>query len=144
MLLARVMYHVDGLEKIERLPQGDWTDLRAAEDVELKAGDFALIDLGVSIEMPAGYEAILAPRSSTFMRYGVLMANSFGVIDNSFNSSQDVWKMPVYATRDTVIHKNDRICQFRMQKISPDAFFKTVDNLDHNLPRGGFGSTGVD
>jgi dUTP pyrophosphatase len=143
MKIIKIMYHDPELEKIKRITQGDRIDLRAAEDVEMKAGEFKLISLGVSMQLPEGYEAILSPRSSTFKNYGILMANSFGCIDNSFCGSDDVWKFAAYATRDTVIHKNDRIAQFRIQPIQPEIFFKTVDNLDENAARGGFGSTGV-
>lgn len=143
MKIIKIMYHDPELEKIKSISKGDRVDLRAAEDVEMKAGEFKLISLGVSMELPEGYEAILSPRSSTFKNYGILMANSFGCIDNSYKSSQDIWMFAAYATRDTVIHKNDRIAQFRIQQIQPELFFKTVDNLDGNETRGGFGSTGV-
>lgn len=143
MLVIRVMYHDNEIEKIKKISQGDWVDVRAAEDVEMKAGEFKLINLGISMQLPEGYEAILAPRSSTFKNYGILQPNSPGVIDNSYCGSDDIWKYPAYATRDTVIHKNDRIAQFRIQKIQPELFFKQVDDLDGNLSRGGFGSTGI-
>lgn len=143
MKIVKVMYHDPELEKIKRISQGDWTDLRAAEDVEMKAGEFKYISLGVSMQLPDGYEAIMAPRSSTFKNWGILQPNSPAVIDGSFRGSEDVWKYPAYATRDTVIHKNDRIAQFRIQQIQPEVFFKQVDNLDENIARGGFGSTGI-
>ncbi len=143
MQIIKVMYHDGDLEKIQKISKGGWVDLRAAEDVEMKAGEWKLIDLGVSMQLPEGYEAILAARSSTFKNYGILTANGIGVIDNSFCGSEDRWKLSAYATRDTVIHKNDRIAQFRIQKIQPELFFKTVDSLDGNENRGGFGSTGI-
>lgn len=140
--VVKVKYHVDGLEPVTQAHSGEWCDLRCAEDVELKKGDFKYIDLGVSIALPAGYEAILAPRSSTFKRYGLLMSNSVGVIDNGYSSDLDRWMMPVYATRDTVIHKNDRICQFRIQECQLPLNIIPVDTLG-NHARGGLGSTGV-
>ena len=143
MKIIKIMYQDPELEKIKSISKGDWTDLRAAEDVEIKAGEHKLIDLGVSMELPQGYEAILAARSSLFKNTGLLVTNSIGVIDHSFNGSDDHWKLSVYATRDTEVHKNDRIAQFRIQQIQPELFFKTVDNLDGNETRGGFGSTGV-
>ena len=49
--------------------------------------------------------------------------------------------MPVYATRDTMIHQNDRICQFRIVENQPKITFDEVESLG-NADRGGFGSTG--
>ena len=102
----------------------------------------ALIPLGVSMQLPEGYEARTAPRSSTFKRWGILQANSVGVIDNSYCGTNDEWKLPVYATRDTVIEKGDRICQFRIYEVQPPVSFEECDTLS-DTDRGGFGSTGV-
>lgn len=121
--------------------KGDWIDLRNNEDVSLKKGDFKLIDLGVAMELPDGYEAMVIPRSSTFLKYGLLQANSLGLIDNSYCGDNDFWAMPAYATRDIEIPKGTRICQFRIQKNQPDINFEFVDSLG-NKNRGGFGSTG--
>ena len=143
MLVIKVMYHDDELERIKKITQGDWIDLRAAENVEMKAGEWRVIDLGVSMQLPDGYEAILAARSSLFKNTGLLVTNAIGVIDNSYCSFEDRWGLSVYATRDTMVHKNDRICQFRIQKVQPEIFFKTVDNLNNNPTRGGLGSTGI-
>ena len=112
------------------------------EKVELKQGDFALISLGVSMKLPDGYEAHLAPRSSTFKTWGIIQTNSIGVVDNSYSGNNDIWKMPVYATRDTVINVNDRICQFRIMPKMPVLDVEEVDNLE-GPDRGGFGSTGT-
>ena len=136
-------------DKIERLTyiQGKsaWIDLRAAERVELKKGDFKLIPLGVSMCLPDGYEAIVAPRSSTFKTWGLIQTNSIGVIDESYgkHSCKDQWMVPVYATRDTVVEVNDRICQFRIQKHQPEITFEELEvgQLDGEA-REGFGSTG--
>ena len=143
MQIIKIMYHNNDIEKIKSINKGEWTDLRAAEDVEIKAGEWKLIDLGVSMQLPEGYEAILAARSSLFKNTGLIVANGIGVVDNLYCGSDDHWKLSVYATRDTEVHKNDRICQFRIQKIQPEVFFKTVENLDENKNRNGFGSTGV-
>lgn len=140
--VVKVKYHVDGLEPISQAHSGEWCDLRCAEDVELKKGDFKYIDLGVSIALPAGYEAIIAPRSSTFKNYGLLMSNSVGVVDYLYRGNDDRWMMPVYATRDTVIHKNDRICQFRIQECQLPLNIISVDSMEDES-RGGLGSTGV-
>ena len=136
----KVKYHTDILP-LEINDKGDWIDLRAAEDMKLWAGHDYYIPLGFSVELPEGYEAHIAPRSSAFKRWGIIQANSVGVIDNSYCGDNDIWMMPVYATRFTKIHKNDRICQFRIIRKQPEIVFETVDHLG-NEDRGGFGSTG--
>jgi len=137
----KVKYHNKNIDKIEKIKQGDWIDLRSAETVTLKQGDFKLISLGISIQLPDGYEAHVAPRSSTFKKWGIIQTNSFGVIDESYAGNNDVWMMPVIAMRDTTINENDRICQFRIVKKMPMVKIIEVDNLE-NEDRGGFGSTG--
>lgn len=143
MKTIKIKYHSDQIEKLTYIDgKSDWIDLRAAEHVELKAGEFKLINLGVSMKLPEGYEAHIAPRSSTFKNYGLLQVNSVGVVDNSYSGDQDVWKMPVWATRDTVIEVNDRICQFRIVENQPKLNFEEAEHLD-DVARGGFGSTGI-
>ena len=139
----KIKYHTNEIEKLRYIDgKSDFIDLRAAEDVELKAGDFKLISLGVSMELPKGYEAHIVPRSSTFKTWGIIQTNSMGVIDESYCGDNDIWKMPVYATRNTVIHKNDRICQFRIMEHQPTIEFEKVEHLG-NADRKGIGSTGV-
>ena len=138
----QIKYHNEEIEKIKKIDKGDWIDLRAAEKVELKQGDFALISLGVSMKLPDGYEAHLAPRSSTFKTWGIIQTNSIGVVDNSYSGNNDIWKMPVYATRDTVINVNDRICQFRIMPKMPVLDVEEVDNLE-GPDLVGFGRTGT-
>ena len=140
--VIKIKYHVEGLEPVKQAHDSEWCDLRSAETVELKKGDFKLIDLGVSIALPEGYEAILAPRSSTFKNYGIIQTNGIGVIDYLYRGENDHWRMSVYATRDTVIHKNDRICQFRIQECQFPLHFVTIDHMEDES-RGGIGSTGV-
>ena len=138
----KIKYHTDDIEKLRYIDgKSDWIDLRSAEDVELKAGEFKLISLGVSMELPKGYEAHVVPRSSTFKTWGILQTNSMAVIDESYCGDNDIWRYPVYATRDTMIHKNDRICQFRIEKHQPVIKFKEVEYLEGE-ERGGFGSSG--
>ena len=134
-----VNYH--GTLPIEEISVGDWIDLRSAETVEMHAGEFKIISLGVSIKLPAGYEAHIAPRSSTFKKWGILQANSVGVIDNSYSGNEDIWSFPAIALRDTIIYKGDRICQFRIMKKQPELEIVEVDYLE-DPNRGGFGSTG--
>lgn len=137
-----IKYHDPELIHLEQKPGGDWIDLRVAEDVEMKAGEFRLISLGVSMKLPEGYEAHVIPRSSTFKNFGVLQTNSFGLIDEGYCGAQDIWRFPALAVRDTVIHKNDRICQFRIERHQPPIHFNEVDDLGEES-RGGFGSTGI-
>lgn len=134
--------YLKDIEPIKPLSVGDWIDLRCAQDTELKAGEYKIIKLGVAMELPAGYEAIMAPRSSTFKHWGIISANSIGVIDNSYCGDGDEWGFLAYATRDTLIRKNERICQFRILKNQPKIEIVTVDTLD-NEDRGGIGSTGT-
>lgn len=139
----KIKYHSDEIEKLRYIDgKSDWIDLRAAEEVSLKAGDFALISLGISVKLPKGYEMIIAPRSSTYKNFGLIQTNSIGIIDESYCGDNDIIKMPVKADRDTVIHINDRICQFRIQQHQPQIVFEEVDHLSDES-RGGFGSTGT-
>ena len=139
----KIKYFTDKIDKLACIGgKSDWIDLRAAENVTLKKGDFKLISLGVAMALPEGYEAHLVPRSSTFKNFGVIQANSVGIIDNSYCGDNDVWCFPVFAVRDTEIHVNDRICQFRIVKNQPAVRFDEVTFLEGN-DRGGFGSTGM-
>lgn len=138
----KIKYFTDKIDKLTYIGgKSDWIDLRAAEETELHTGDFAMIPLGVAMELPEGYEAHVVPRSSTFKNWGIIQTNSMGVIDQSYRGDNDMWRMPVYATRDTVIHVNDRIAQFRIIKNQPTIVFHEVDHLI-GADRGGFGSTG--
>lgn len=138
----KIKYFDQEIDKIKKLEVGDWIDLRAAKTVELKKDEFALIPLGVGMKLPEGYEANVVPRSSTFKNFGIIQTNHFGVIDESYGGDQDQWFFPAYALRDTTIQKNDRICQFRINKKMPEVEFEEVDHLDE-VSRGGHGSTGT-
>ena len=138
----KIKYHTEFDKPIEKIAKGDWIDLKSAVTYEYKKGDFFLVNLGVSMELPKGYEALLAPRSSTFKKYGLIQVNSFGVVDSSFCGNDDVWMLPVYALRDGRVEKNDRVAQFRILENQPKIEFEVVEHLN-NKPRGGFGSTGV-
>ena len=142
METIRIKYFVEGLEPVEKLQKGDWIDLRAAEDRTLRAGESCYLRLGVGMILPEGYEAHVAPRSSTFKRYGVIVTNSFGVIDGSYCGEEDEWRLPILAMRDSQIRFNDRVCQFRIVRKQPEIGFETVEHLQPES-RGGFGSTGV-
>ena len=137
----KIKYFTD-IEHIEKISQGDWIDLRAAETVSLSKGKFKLISLGVGMILPDGYEAHIVPRSSTFKKFHIIQTNHMGIIDNSYCGEQDEWKFPALAVEDTVINKNDRICQFRIVKKQPEIVFEQVEKLS-DTSRGGFGSTGV-
>lgn len=137
----KIKYFTD-IEHIEKISQGDWIDLRAAETVSLSEGEFKLISLGVGMILPDGYEAHIVPRSSTFKKFHIIQTNHMGIIDNSYCGEQDEWKFPALAVEDTIINKNDRICQFRIVKKQPEIVFEQVEKLS-DTSRGGFGSTGV-
>ena len=138
----QIKYFSDKIERLRYIDgKSDWIDLRAAEDVVLKAGEYKLIPLGIAMKLPKGYEAHVVPRSSTFKNFGVIQTNHYGVIDESYCGDNDQWFVPVMAMRDTEIHVNDRICQFRIMEKQPPIEFETVEHLK-DKSRGGFGSTG--
>jgi len=137
-----IKYFSDKIDKLEYIDgKSDWIDLRAAEDVVLKKGEFKLIPLGIGIRLPQGYEAHVVPRSSTFKNFGLIQTNHQGVIDCSYCGDNDQWFVPMMAMRDTEAHVNDRICQFRIMENQPKLIFNEVEHLDYK-DRGGFGSTG--
>lgn len=138
----RVKYFNDRVEKLAYVDgKSDWIDLRAAEDVVMKAGDFCLIPLGVAMELPKGYEAHVVPRSSMYKNFGIIQTNHMGVIDESYCGDQDQWYFPAYALRDTEIREGERICQFRIMEHQPFIEFEEAESLG-NQDRGGIGSTG--
>ncbi|HCI17865.1 MAG: dUTP diphosphatase [Lachnospiraceae bacterium] len=142
METIQIQYLDDTIEKLAYIDgKSDWIDLRSAVDVELKAGEFKLIHLGIAMKLPEGYEAHVVPRSSTYKNFGIIQTNHCGIIDSSYCGPNDYWYMPAYALRDTVIHKNDRICQFRIEKNQPKLVFDEVNELS-GANRGGIGSTG--
>ena len=138
----KIKYFSDKIEKLRYIEgKSDWIDLRSAEDITLKKGEFKLIPLGVGMQLPEGYEAHVVPRSSTFKNFGIIQTNHCGVIDESYCGDNDQWFMPALAVRDTEIHVNDRVCQFRIMEHQPVVEFEECDHLDSE-DRGGFGSTG--
>lgn len=141
METIKIKYFDKEIDKIEKISKGDLIDLRAAETVELKKGEFHLIPLGVGMKLPKGYKANVYPRSSIYQNFGIILSNSVGQIDNSYCGDSDQWVFPAIAMRDTVIHKNDRICQFEIQEVQPQIRFVEVEHLD-DIDRGGIGSTG--
>lgn len=139
----KIKYHTDKIEKLRYIDgKSDWIDLRSAEDYILKKGDFKLINLGVSVEIPKGYEMLIASRSSTFKNFGLIQTNAVGIVDESYCADTDVLMWPCLATRDTEIHVNDRLCQFRIIEHQPSIVFEEVESLGNDA-RGGFGSTGI-
>lgn len=138
----KIKYHVKALEKLRYIDgKSDWIDLRVAENVSMKQGEYRLISMGISVEIPKGYEMLIVPRSSAYKNFGVLQTNAMGVVDESFCGDNDIIHMPILAMRDTEIHINDRIGQFRLMPHQPEVHFIEVDHLD-NEDRGGFGTTG--
>ena len=142
-MIINIKYHVPELKRPEQSEIGNWVDLRAAEEVELLAGEYRLISLGVSMKLPEGYEAWMVPRSSTFKTWGILQVNGIGVIDNSYSGTNDIWYFPAIAARDTIIRFNDRICQFRVTPVMERLIFEEASELD-SIDRTGFGSTGAE
>ena len=144
MKKIKIKYVDPTMPKLEYIDgeKSDWIDLRSAETVTMEPGDFRIISLGVAMELPEGYEAHILPRSSTFKKFGIILSNSEGIIDNSFRGDNDIWGFPAIALRPTTIYRGDRICQFRIVKKQPQVEFEEVESLD-NDNRGGFGSTGV-
>lgn len=134
--------YLPGATRLEWNPKGNWIDLYAYEDKILKKEEYGLISLGVAMELPNGYEAHLAPRSSTYKTWGILQTNSVGILDETFRGDGDIWHFPAYATKDTIIKKGDKICQFRIMRVQPDFSFIETANLG-NDNRGSFGSTGA-
>ena len=138
----KIKYHVKELEKLRYIDgNSDWIDLRVAENVSMKQGEYRLISMGISVEIPKGYEMLIVPRSSAYKNFGILQTNAMGVVDESFCGDNDIIHMPILAMRDTEIHINDRIGQFRLMPHQPEVHFIEVDHLD-NEDRGGFGTTG--
>lgn len=142
-MFIKIKYFDESMPKLEFIEgkKSDWIDLRAAEELFIPANTFAMIHLGVAMKLPEGYEAHIAPRSSTFKKWGIIQVNSVGVVDESYAGDGDEWMMPVYAIRDTNIHKGDRVCQFRIMEKQPAVQFVEVKHLEDEN-RGGFGSTG--
>ena len=143
METIKIKYFTDKIEKLCYIAgNSDWIDLRVAEDVVMKKGEFRLIRLGGAMELPQGYEAHVVPRSSTYKNFGLIQTNHMGVIDESYKGDADEWKWPALAMRDTEVHVGDRLCQFRIMKHQPQINFLEVDSLE-NEDRGGFGTSGT-
>ena len=142
METIKIQYLNDGIKRLEYIGgKSDWIDLRSAEHVIMKKGEFHLISLGVAMQLPKGYEAHIVPRSSTYKNFGIIQVNHMGVVDESYSGPNDWWYMPAYALRDTEIQVNDRICQFRIMEHQPQLVFEEQERLDAP-DRGGIGSTG--
>lgn len=120
---------------------GDWIDLSTAEKTVIKKGEFCNISLGVSMELPEGYYAKVLPRSSTPGKWGIMLANSVGIIDHEYCGDGDIWGFPAIAFRDTEIPKGTRIAQFCIVRQEESVDLIQVEKLG-NKDRGGFGSTG--
>lgn len=142
METIKIKYFDKDIDKLEYIggDKSNWIDLRSDETVHLKKGEFHLIPLGIGMKLPDGYEAHVVPRSSTYKNFKVIQTNHMGIIDNSYSGDTDQWMMPVIAMEDTTVNKNDRICQFRIEKIQPEIIFEEVEHLDE-VSRGGFGSS---
>ena len=140
---------------MKKIAKGNWIDVYANKDVFVKVNERAMIPLGFALELPRGWEAHLAPRSSTFKTWGIIQTNSVGVVDDTYIGDNDQWHMPVYCLegkntesidgeeiKGTWIRKGDKIAQFRIMEVMPEIEFDEVESFG-NLDRGGFGSTGA-
>lgn len=134
--------YLPNAHELEQVEWGSWIDLYTYENITLKQGEQKYINLGISMKLPDGYEAIMAPRSSTFKNWGIIQANSIGVIDSTYCGDNDIWMFPAYATKTVTIPPGTRICQFRIQEEQPEITFNSVDSLG-TKDRGGLGSTGI-
>lgn len=142
--IIKVKY-LPGAHKLKQINVGDWIDLYTYEDLDIEPNGFQLVNLGVAIQLPTGYEALLVPRSSTFMKYGLIQTNHIGIIDESYCGNSDIWKMPVLnmsPNKSIHIPKDTRLCQFRIIQHQPSVRLLEAQELE-NSDRGGFGSTGV-
>lgn len=138
----RIKYFSPDYPKLEYIEgKSDWIDLRANETIHLQKDKHYLIPLGIAMQLPKGYEALIAPRSSSFKKWGIIQTNTPGIVDETYCGPNDQWFMSVYATKNTVIEKFDRVCQFRIIKHQPHLMFEE-SNLVSNENRGGHGSTG--
>ena len=140
--------------KLKKIAKGNWIDVYANKDVFVKVNERAMIPLGFALELPSGWEAHLAPRSSTFKTWGIIQTNSVGVVDDTYIGDNDQCYMPVYClegknielidgveVKGTWIRKGDKIAQFRIMEVMPEIEFDEVESFG-NSDRGGFGSTG--
>ncbi|MDT8719275.1 deoxyuridine 5'-triphosphate nucleotidohydrolase [Clostridium sp. 19966] len=151
----RIKYF-EGATKLKKIEKGNWIDVYSNKDVFVKLGERAMIPLGFALELPQGWEAHLAPRSSTFKTWGIIQTNSVGVVDDTYIGDNDQWHMPAFCLQGkhveknsegieeagTWIRKGDKIGQFRIMEVMPAIEFEEVDSFG-NADRGGFGSTGV-
>ena len=147
-LQMKIKYFSEDAKRLMKIDKGDWIDVYANKDIIIHQGECTLVPLGFAMQLPVGYEAYLLPRSSTFKKWGILVANSMGVIDESYCGDTDEWKLSAYCMKPncpdagyTMIKKGDKIAQFRIQEKMPAVEFIEVDSLG-NESRGGFGSTG--
>lgn len=149
-----------GATKLIKIQKGNWIDVYANKDVFVRVGERAMIPLGFALELPKGWEAHIAPRSSTFKTWGIIQTNSVGVVDDTYIGDNDEWHMPIYCLQGkasekyldesssevecdgTWIKKGDKIGQFRIMEVMPEIEFEEVDAFG-NSDRGGFGTTGV-
>lgn len=157
----RVKYFEGQDKKLSFIEKGDWIDVYANADVFIPLGEMRLVPLGFALQLPQGYEAVLAPRSSTFKTWGVIQTNSIGVIDESYCGDNDQWMIPLYSLKEveqlsietgfdkpfvikgSYIRKGDKIAQFRIQEKMPRNEISIVEVAElGNTDRDGFGSTG--
>lgn len=140
-MTVRINTHGNPLPK--QYGNGDWIDLSAAENCIINPGEYREISLGISMELPEGTFAMVVPRSSTYKKYHIILANSVGIIDQAYKGDNDIWRFPALNVSNTAsyIAKGDRIAQFMIFNKGETVAFDKVDSLG-NVDRGGIGSTG--
>ena len=137
-----IKYFSPDYHKLEYIEEkSDWIDLRSNETINLEKDKHYLIPLGIAMQLPKGYEALIAPRSSSFKKWGIIQTNTPGIVDETYCGPNDQWFMSVYATKNAKIERFDRVCQFRIIEHQPTIHFKESE-LTNNISRGGHGSTG--
>lgn len=173
-LIIPVHYKSKNSKKLELIAKGDWIDIPVQDDVIVREHEYmgekqlfqydrekyrigdqpnlVSLNLGFSMVLPEGYEAHILPRSSTFRKYGLILGNSMGIIDNSYNGIDDIWQADFYATRPIskdVIIPGTRLLQFRIVKTMRNewqdrmiVFHENDQAFNQTENRGGFGSTG--
>ena len=152
--------YFEGAKKLEINPKGNLIDVYSREDIFIPQFDMRLVHLGFAMELPKGKIAKLYPRSSTFKTWGCILANSVGIIDETYCGDNDEWLAPLVCIAPknsepvpinelcsetifgTWVRKGDKIAQFEIVDAMEMPTFVEVETLG-NKDRHGIGSTGT-
>lgn len=118
-------------------------DIRAStdSDILLKPLERTLVPTGLFIELPAGYEAQIRPRSGLAIKQGITCLNSPGTIDADYRGEIKIILINLSA-EEQVIHPGDRIAQMIIQRVEQAAWIESVELAITERNEGGFGHTG--